>query len=647
MMNRSEIKGGPGEESRTLGFEPPSIESRRKQPWSRFLSRPVQVALDVGVLVLSFVVAYLLRFEFLLSDDNWARLFAQLPLVVLIQVIALLGCGVYSFIWRYVGLAELFSFFKAAFWSGLVLLVARLALPDAVSILRVPLSIIFMDTIFALLGVLGLRVFRRVLFERYEKSQHIGQPARRKPVLMVGAGRAGVLAAREISTRGDMDVWIEGFVDDDPRKRGSVIQGKKVLGSTDDLPRLCRELDLDHVIVTIAQVARDELRRIVQICEEIPIRVRIIPGLYEILDGRVQITRFRDLQIEDLLGREPVQLDEDVVAGFIKGKSVLVTGAGGSIGSELARQVARFEPEKLLLVERAEFALFDVDRSLRPLWPEIEIVALVADVCDEARMRSIFAKQRPDVVFHAAAHKHVPLTEMNPCEAIKNNTVGTSMVGELAGEFGAEAFVLISTDKAVRPSSIMGASKRMAELVMQELDARNGTRYVAVRFGNVLGSAGSVIPLFREQILNGGPVTVTHPDMVRYFMTIPEATQLVMEAGAMGEGGEIFILDMGDPVKIVDLARDMIALGGLKPYDDIDIVFSGVRPGEKLFEELETEGEHVAKTRHPKIFIGTLEGYSPDRVRAAVGRLTELSVAGEETMLRQYLQELLPEAQFG
>jgi FlaA1/EpsC-like NDP-sugar epimerase len=270
---------------------------------------------------------------------------------------------------------------------------------------------------------------------------------------------------------------------------------------------------------------------------------------------------------------------------------------------------------------------------------------MVADICDELRMRTIFDKHRPALVFHAAAHKHVPLAEGNPCEAVKNNAIGTSILGDLAGEFDAEAFVLISTDKAVRPSSIMGASKRVAELAAQELDSRYETRYVAVRFGNVLGSAGSVIPLFREQILNGGPVTVTHPDMVRYFMTIPEAAQLVMQAGAMGKGGEIFVLDMGEPIKIVDLARDMIALGGLRPYEDINIEFTGIRPGEKLFEELDTDGEGIAKTRHPKIFIGTIESHPPDEVRAALTELTVLSLTGEEQSVREYLSNLLPESQ--
>ncbi|MGB5391002.1 MAG: nucleoside-diphosphate sugar epimerase/dehydratase, partial [Thermoanaerobaculia bacterium] len=380
-------------------------------------------------------------------------------------------------------------------------------------------------------------------------------------------------------------------------------------------------------------------------CERIPIRAQIIPGFYELLDGRVGITRFRELQIEDLLGREPVKLEEDEVQSFIRGKTVMVTGAGGSIGSEMARQVAKYGPQRLLLVERAEFVLFETDRELRAQWPEIEIEPLVADVCDASRMRRIFAASRPQVVFHAAAHKHVTLVELNVAEGIRNNVLGTWALGELAGEFGVEALVLISTDKAVRPTSVMGATKRVAELVVQELDRSHDTRYVSVRFGNVLGSTGSVIPIFRQQIVSGGPVTVTHPEMTRYFMTIAEAAQLVLQAGTMGEGGEIFVLDMGEPVRILDLAKDMITLSGLKPYEDVDIVYSGIRPGEKLFEELQTAGEDMAKTRHPKIYIGKVNAYSSDEIQAAVRRLRELVLSGADEELRSYLDRLLPEAQ--
>ncbi len=613
--------------------------------WTRLFGRPLQFVLDLTILAFAFVAAYLLRFEFVLSPEEFQKLMAQLPLVLLIQFILLFICGVYSFIWRYVGLADLWAFLKAGVGSAAVLIAMRLALPDSLFHWKVPLSIILMDAVFAFAGVVALRVVRRVLFEKYERDRtRNGSNGIRKPVLLVGAGRAGVLVAKEIQGRGGMGLKMVGFVDDDPQKQGAVVQGVKVLGTTRDLSRLAEAHEIDHVVITIAQASRRELKRIVEICERGDLRARIIPGMYEILEGRVEVSAIRDVQIEDLLGREPVKLEEDEVAAFLRGKVVMVTGAGGSIGSEMARQVMRFEPENLLLVDRAEFALFDIDRELRLRYPERLIIALVADVGDEPRMRSLMAEYRPAVVFHAAAHKHVPMMESNPTEAIKNNVFGTRTAACLAGEFGAEAFVLISTDKAVRPTSVMGASKRVAELVIQELNGRYDTRFGAVRFGNVMGSAGSVIPIFRDQIRNGGPVTVTHPEMVRYFMTIPEASQLVLQAGAMGEGGEIFILDMGDAVRILDLAKDMISLSGLKPYEDIDIVFSGMRPGEKLFEELQTVGENIAKTRHPKIFIGKIAAYPVEEVEAGLERLREFSSNGHTDRLRESISEILPEA---
>ena len=613
--------------------------------WAQLLTRKTQFALDLLFLVAAFILAYLLRFDFDIPRDNALPMLKQLPYVVLIEFAALIMAGVYTFIWRYIGMAEIRSFVNAAYWSLLPILLLRLGMPTTLHQWRVPLSIIFINTGLAFGGVLGLRVVRRALYERYEKQVKARTTnGHRQSVLLIGAGRAGVLAAREIRGRGDTDLDIKGFIDDDAEKQGAVIYGVKVLGTTTDLAEIVEKLDIDHVVITIAEASRDEIRRIVKICEQIPIKIRIIPGLYEILQGHVEVSRIRDIQVEDLLGREPVQLDEEGIKEFLAGRVVMVTGAGGSIGSELARQAARFRPSKLLLVERAEFALFNADRLLREDFSELSLTPLVADICDEQRMRLIFDAYRPDVVLHAAAHKHVPMMEFNETEAVKNNVLATRLIGELAGEYGADAFVLISTDKAVRPTSVMGASKRVAELVVQDLDRRYRTRYVAVRFGNVMGSAGSVIPIFREQIRKGGPVTVTHPDMVRFFMTIPEAAQLVLQAGALGEGGEIFILDMGEPVRILDLAKDTITLSGLKPYDDIEIVFTGVRAGEKLFEELEITEERLTQTRHPKIFIGKIAAYPEETVRQALVRLTALSHEGQERELRSFLSELLPEA---
>ena len=364
----------------------------------------------------------------------------------------------------------------------------------------------------------------------------------------------------------------------------------------------------------------------------------------QILDGRLTVSRIRDVQVEDLLGRAPVDLDLSDMARLIGGRTVMVTGAGGSIGSELVRQVARFAPWRVLLVERSEFALFSIEREMSEALPDVEFRPVLADVAVESRMRDVFEQFRPALVLHAAAHKHVPMLEHNPTEAITNNVIATRTLAHLAGEHGVEVFVLISTDKAVRPTSVMGASKRLTELVIQRANRSFETRYVAVRFGNVIGSAGSVIPIFQEQIRKGGPVVVTSPDMVRYFMTIPEAAQLVLQAAALGVGGEIFILDMGEPVRILDLAKETIRLSGFKPFVDMDIVFSGLRPGEKLFEELAMTGEHMARTRHPKIFIGKLAPYPDDLLDHVIHELTLLALRHDERALREYLNQVLPEA---
>ena len=598
----------------------------------------------------AFVLAYLLRFDFAIPEQETQRMLYQLPFVLLFQLILMWLAGIYAFVWRYVGMAEMKAFMAAALWSSLTLLALRTWLPEQLQPARIPLSITLVDTLLAFGGVLALRVLRRALYERGTKRQNAkGQLQRRlvkKPVLLIGAGRAGVMIAREIRLRGDIDLEVRGFIDDDRNKMGSVIQGVKVLGTAEDIPRLVTELDIDHVVISFAEASRRDFRRILDICERVRVRVRTVPGMYELLQGNVKVSRIRDVQIEDLLGREQVQLDEESMRNFLTGKTVMVTGAGGSIGSELVKQVARFKPACLLLVERAEFALFSIEHEMRSDdESQVPVIPLVADIGDKTRMHTIFQTYSPQVILHAAAHKHVPMMESNPCEAVKNNVIGTRMLGEMASDFGVEAFVLISTDKAVRPSSVMGASKRVAELVIQDLNQRSDTRFLAVRFGNVIGSAGSVIPIFRDQIRSGGPVTVTHPEMVRYFMTIPEAAQLVLQAGALGSGGEIFVLDMGDPVRILDLAKETITLSGLRPFEDINIVFTGVRPGEKLYEELQTSDERVEKTRHPKIFIGRIAAYPEEKVRHALERLSLLAENGWDRELRRAINDLLPEAQ--
>lgn len=620
--------------------------TKRQVWWGKLLSKPVQVIIDLGVLASAFSFAYLLRFEFSLPPSELSRFVSQLPAVVGLHLACFALWGIYSFIWRYVGIAEISTFAGANLSAAVPLLLARFLLPGDLHVWRVPLSIIILNGLLAFSGVIGVRVLRRVIHERFERHQNMrrGNHAEARPVLLIGAGRAGVLAVREVIGRGDLPIDVKGFVDDDPLKQGTVVNGIKVLGTTADLAILVRGLEIDHVIITIANASRKEIRRIVDLCESVPVRARIIPGLYEILDGRVAISTIRDVQIEDLLGREPVRLEEDLLHGWIGGRTVLVSGAGGSIGSELVRQTLRFKPKTVVLVERSEFALYTIHEEIANRPDGIEVVPALADITDKLRMREIFASHKPDVVLHAAAHKHVPMIEWNPIEAVKNNALATRSFGELAAEFGASVFVLISTDKAVNPTSVMGTTKRLAELVIQDLDSRSETRFVAVRFGNVLGSTGSVVPKFRAQIAAGGPVTVTHPEMKRYFMTIPEAAQLVLQAGAMGEGGEIFVLDMGEPVKIVDLARDMISLSGFRPDEDIEIAFTGLRPGEKLFEELEISGESVLRTRHPKILIGRISPADPDELDQGLGRLEVLARTGDGEGAVRLLAKLVPES---
>lgn len=617
------------------------------RPWQGLLARPIQVLLDGFVLVAALVLAYLLRFDFVPSRIHWENVFVQVPLVVGLQVAGFAFWGVYSFIWRYVGLAELRAFIGGTATAAIPLLVLRVGLPEAYAAWRMPVSVILVDAVLALGGTLGLRVVRRMLFERFERRENERAKATEGGairVLLVGAGRAGLLAAREIAGRGDLGLDIRGFVDDDPQKAGSVIHGVRVVGTTEEIPFLVAEHEIQQVIITIAKASRRDLRRIVKICEDCGVRTRIIPGLYEVIEGRVRVSQIRNVDIADLLGRDPVKLDDQGIRKFLSGRRVLVTGAGGSIGSELVRQIARFSPLELILVERSEFALYKIDEEMGRLYPDLQRKPILADVTDGGRIRDVFKAHKPQVVVHAAAHKHVPLVEQNPGEAVKNNVFGTLTVGEIAGEFGVETFLLVSTDKAVNPTSVMGATKRATELVGQMLGKRFPTKYVAVRFGNVLDSAGSVIPRFREQIARGGPVTVTHPEMRRYFMTIPEAAQLVLQAAAIGKGGEIFLLDMGEPVKIVDLATDLITLSGFKPHEDIEIVFTGMRPGEKLFEELGTTEEKVDKTSHGKIFVGRIQESAPEKVVASLARLKDLADGGNGTALRRELERLIPEA---
>ncbi len=611
----------------------------------RLINRGLQIVFDALVLSLAYWLAFLFRLEFNIPATWMKVLLVTWPYVVILQYGGLAAFGVPRMSWRYVSIRDAARVAYAMAAATAVLVAARLTLPMVggnLDVVVIPLGVLAMDLVLGFVMLVGVRALRRLHGEAQERRLRDAGMQRTR-VLLIGAGQAGVMVAREIQNRPDLGLHAVGFLDDDPMKVGTSIGGIPVLGTTAQIGVIAERKRVDRSLITIANAPGNQIRRITELCRDAGLETKIIPGIYEIVGDKVNLSRIREVAIEDLLGREPVQLDEEVVSSTIRSRVVLITGAGGSIGSELCRQVCRFGPERLVLVEQFENALFEIHRELAAAFPHVPIDPRIADVCDARRMEQVFEACKPTLVFHAAAHKHVPMMEWNPGEAVKNNVGGTRTVADLADRFAVERFVLVSTDKAVNPSSVMGATKRVAEIYLQGLSQRSATRFVTVRFGNVLGSAGSVIPIFRQQIAAGGPVTVTHPEMRRYFMTIPEASQLVLQAGAMGAGGEIFILDMGEPVKIVDLARDLITLSGLRPDDDVEIRFSGVRPGEKLFEELSTDAEHADKTKHPKVFIGRIKPHEWDAVIAGVSELLLLADGAEADRIRAGLGAMVPE----
>ncbi|MFN3418816.1 MAG: polysaccharide biosynthesis protein [Pyrinomonadaceae bacterium] len=608
---------------------------------------PAQFLADVVVLCAAFILAYLPAINVQINVFFPEVALTQVFFVLFIEFSVLYLIGAYSIIWRYVSIGDIKIFAGAASISAAILLSFRFILGfTAFNLWQIPISVILIQTVLGFGGLLGIRVLRRILYEFNEKNTAASRLMRRKrtPTLLIGAGRTGASLAREVSGRADSELDVRGFIDDDVHKVGGRVAGLKVLGTTADLGRIAGELSVTQAVITLDNAQGREIRRLIELCTSLGLKTRIVPALNELAEGRHSISRVRDVSIEDLLGREPVRLLDENIEHYLAGRTIMVTGAGGSIGAELVRQIARYRPGKILLVERYEFGLFEIDREIQTSEFPIARVPLIADICDRERMGAIFETYRPEIVFHAAAHKHVPLMEINTTEAVKNNIFATRLLGELAGESGVRSFVLVSTDKAVNPASVMGATKRAAEIVLQDLGTRYKTAFVAVRFGNVLGSAGSAVPIFAEQIRKGGPVTVTDPKMTRYFMTIPEASQLVIQAGALGKGGEIFVLDMGEPVRILDLAEDMIRLSGLTPYEDIEIVFTGARPGEKIFEELEMTGENLVRTEHPKVFIGKIATYSSEAVSAMLADLRRAVSAADDAAIRRMLNHHLPEA---
>jgi len=560
--------------------------------------------------------------------------------VIGLQLAVFVAFGLYQHWWRYVSIRDIWRAVLAVTVAAVVVVVA-LYLWRPVDGWRVPRGVVAIDWLFMLAFVTGARLAARTLIERPGRGRFV---ARGREALIIGAGDAGQLIIREMLKTPRLGYTAIGLIDDDPRKKNMRLHGVRVLGTTDQLPRLLSENRPDEVIIAIPSGTGQVRQKVVNACRDAGVPVKTLPGVHELITGDLELSRqLREVQVEDILGREAVKLDIPSIASYISGSTVLVTGAGGSIGSELCRQVAALGAGQIVLVDHSENALFNIDHELQHERRYPSAVPALADVKDPVKIRRLLERHRPTVIFHAAAYKHVPMMEANPLESVRNNVLGTKVLAELAAEHGVQQFVLVSTDKAVRPKNVLGQTKAICEWVVQSAAARDGNdaSFIAVRFGNVLGSSGTVIPLFRRQIARGGPVTVTHPDMERYFMTIPEAVQLTVQAGALGRSGDVFLLDMGEPVKIVDLAYNMIRLSGKEPERDIAVEFTGIRPGEKLTEDLWGEGESSTTTSHPKILHVASAPIDPAWLEDEIAELERLVDAGETVQVVAQLADMI------
>lgn len=611
--------------------------------------RPLIICAHILTFAASLFLSFLLAANMQLRRSWLVEQYPTMLMAVIVIKLIIFGLfKQYQGWWRYVGISDLFGIFRASLISTAVIVglwYVFLSNPGIRTISRfeplkdIPQAVFMADMFGTILILAGLRMAIRLYHEEFRTVE----TARLKKFLIVGAGNAGEALLREMHRMTVAQYAVVGFIDDDPAKKGINIHGIPVLGTVEQLPQICEEYSIDEIAIAIPSATHKQLRRVIQVCEGTKIRFRTVPSITDIASGKLSVSQIRDVDINDLLGRQAVQLDLNLIEDYLRDKVILVTGAGGSIGSEMCRQVCNFEPKNLLLVEQAENPLFIVERELSSEFPKTNMKAIICDITDTTRVENIFQTYKPDVVIHAAAHKHVPLMETNPGESIKNNVVGTRAVADAADKYSAKNFVMISTDKAVNPTSLMGSSKRIAEMYIQDLNRTSNTHYVTVRFGNVLDSNGSVVPIFKKQIADGRPVTVTHPDMKRYFMTIPEASQLVLQAAAMGQGGEIFVLDMGEPVKIVDLARELITLSGFRPGEDIEIIFTGTRPGEKLFEELSIKGEDMLPTRHPKIGIWKNIPVDRDTLHSRIEELINTAQTQDYEKIVSKIKNIIPE----
>ena len=601
---------------------------------------PLTVVGNLAIAAAAYVLAFALRFDLTIPASYRSSLLATLPLLLAVKGVGFWTCGIFSGWWRHVSVRDAEEIVQGNLASS-VLFLTGVVFVHGLS--GFPRAVLLLDLMTCTSLMLGIRVTIRLVRERSER------PADRRIetlALIVGAGSAGIRLLDEIENRPRLRTGVVGFVDDDPSKLGLRISGKPVVGRVEDLPELVARHGIAEVLIAIPSASGVVIRRIAERCVAAGVRHRVLPALGQLVEGRVMYTQMRDVKVDDLLAREPVRLDVASVRNLIAGQTVLVTGAAGSIGSELCRQLAVHDPERLVLYDRHENGMFALELELKSRFPGVRLVPVLGDVLLPDQLRTVFATHRPAVVFHAAAYKHVPMAEQNVIEAVRNNVIGTRNVAQAAIAYGVREFVLVSTDKAVRPASAMGVTKRVAEMVVQSMP-HAGCAFVAVRFGNVLGSNGSVVPLFREQIARGGPVTVTHPDVTRFFMTIPEAAQLILQAAAFGRGGEICLLEMGEPIRIVDLARNMIRLSGFEPDQDVAIAFTGLRPGEKLHEELMAEGEEITAIYHDRIRVLRANPV-PGRANAwlaALGNTVETAdVAGTVRLLRQLVPSYRPSA---
>lgn len=590
--------------------------------------------IDALLLATALFVSLWLRFDGVVPSTEMGLLLRHMPVLIGAKLLIYWLTRMYRVYWGHASIAEMLHILGSTLLgniltSGYLLLFVR-GFPRGV------LPIVWLMDMF-LIG--GSRYLRRA---KNTGGLHWHAQKDAKHVLIIGAGEAGALVCRELLKHPNMKLHPVAFVDDDPIKQNSLIHGVPVKGTRETIPGLVRDMEIDEVIFALPSATAEDRRDILELAKDTGAKIKTVPGVYEMIDESFQISEIRDVNIEDLLGREPVELDTSQLQSFLTDKVVLITGGGGSIGSELARQIVPWQPKRIVLVDIYENAVYDVEQELRRQYPDLDLSVAIESVRDKSRMDYLFAREKPHIVFHAAAHKHVPLMEVTPASAIKNNIFGTWHVVEASLQAGVEKFVLISTDKAVNPTNVMGTTKRFCERMIQAYNEVSDTDFVAVRFGNVLGSNGSVIPLFTKQIAEGGPVTVTDPEITRYFMTIPEASQLVLQAGAMASGGEIFILHMGQPVKIVDLARDLIRLSGLEPDEDIQIEFTGLRPGEKKYEEFLIDERFTDETTHDKIYIEKPTSYGMDRLHRNLSRLIEVLKTDDDEQMVKVLQDIVP-----